>query len=112
MAWLKDNGALIDSRLSYPTAFGPNACIGVSCSSKIEPFQVNLIVTQAIIAIPRKLIIDTDKVKRIPEFASIIQENPRMFSNRDQTDTAFNTLSLFLIYEKLKGNKSFYWPYF
>lgn len=35
-----------------------------------------------------------------------------MFNGKEQTNAAFNTLSLFLIYEQLKGNKSFYWPYF
>lgn len=35
-----------------------------------------------------------------------------MFNSTDQSDAAFNTLSLFLIHEQLKGSKSFYWPYF
>ena len=44
--------------------------------------------------------------------APVIKENPKLFSNEESNgDEDFNILSLFLMYERIKGVYSFYYPY-
>lgn len=46
-----------------------------------------------------------------PELGPIIEEHPEFFDIDECEDGNFNMLSLFLAYEKIKGEKSFWKPY-
>lgn len=103
--WLKDNGVLIDQRIRFPSYFGEanNGIIGVSAIKPIER-------KKAVIAVPYDLLITVDKVKSVEELNVILKENPNLFKTED--DSVMRMLILYMSYELLKGEKSFYFPYF
>lgn len=61
--------------------------------------------------IPNQLIISTHLVKN-SKLNNIINMNPDFFSEESAADADFNILSLFIFWEKLKGESSFYAPMF
>lgn len=103
--WLKDNGVLMDPRIRYPSYFGEaqKGIVGVSANKAIEK-------KRAIIAVPYNMLITIDKVRETEELSQIIKENLNIFRSDDEA--ALKTLVLYMSYELLKGEKSFYYPYF
>lgn len=85
-------------------AFGRFGYIGVTAKEDIPK-------RKAIIFIPNRLIISTHLVKSSP-LSKILTQVPDLFSPGLSEDSDFNTLSLFVLCEKLKGNDSFYSPMF
>jgi hypothetical protein len=63
-------------------------------------------------AIPNKLIISSLMVEKDKDFIPIIKSAPELFDEAERDDADFNKLTLFLMREKLKGDKSFYYPMF
>ncbi len=53
-------------------------------------------------AIPTKLSISVKKVKE-SELGVILEENPELFDEDESEDSAFNILTLFVYYERIKG---------
>jgi hypothetical protein len=60
-------------------------------------------------AIPKKIIIGTSRVKQ-SELKDIITEY-LILHNEDDDDTDYNILCLYLIMEHMKGESSFFFPY-
>ena len=61
--------------------------------------------------IPNKLLITTFHVK-LTILNEIFEKHPDLFDNDETEDADFNMLALFIFYEKLKNEKSFYFPMF
>ena len=55
LKWLVQNGAVINPCVEYPVAFGPRGYIGIATTEDLNPIQ-------PIIAIPKLLIIDVNRV--------------------------------------------------
>jgi hypothetical protein len=49
---------------------------------------------------------------RNSEIKVIIEENPDLFSESRNNDADFNTLAIYILWEKIKEDKSFYFPWF
>lgn len=58
------------------------------------------------------MIISTLKINDHDLLGPIIDENPDYFDYDENEDGDFNKLAMFLVYEKIKGDKSFWKPYF
>ena len=61
--------------------------------------------------IPNKLIISTHLVKKT-KLSKIIDNYPEIFDEEKSEDADFNILSFFILWEKFKGEESFYHPMF
>ena len=94
--WLDSNGVLVDRRLEYPAVF-KKGLVGVSTRDKIEA-------KAGIIAVPYTLIIHTDKIAKTQPYQSMVQ-------SINGKDKQMQLLCMFLIVERLKGEKGFYHPY-
>lgn len=96
---------LIDPRLRYPTYFGPSqkGVVGVSAQKAIEK-------KRGVIAVPYNLLITVDKVKEDMDLFEIVKDNVNYFKTDD--DAALKLLILYISTELIKGEKSFYYPYF
>jgi hypothetical protein len=60
--------------------------------------------------VPYQLLITVDKVKENKDLNFIIMNYFTVFGKKD--DFAMKILILYVVYELLKGEKSFYHPYF
>ncbi|EGR32186.1 SET domain protein [Ichthyophthirius multifiliis] len=94
----------IKKKIDFPIAFGNEGLKGVIATENIPANTV-------ICCIPIKLIITTKKIKE-SELKQIYKENPDIFSEKRNYDGESDMVAAFLIYEKLKGEDSFYYPYF
>jgi len=65
---------------------------------------------EAFIFIPNNLIVSVNRVKNHPQLAKVIKENEQLLG-KDHPDTDQMILGMFLTYEYLLGEKSFWWPY-
>lgn len=101
--WAKSNGALISDEVCYPAAFGDQGFTGIAAVKDIPANKV-------IIAIPNKLIISANKVYN-SELREIFEANPNFFDDEKTTDAEFNSLALFILWHKLLGKESFWYPY-
>lgn len=64
-----------------------------------------------IVKIPRKLIIDLSVIEN-SEIACFITENPLLFEDsKDEKEKNLLILAIFIMREKIKGKKSFYYPF-
>lgn len=61
--------------------------------------------------IPNKLIVSTHKVKK-SILGKVVAENPDLFDNEQTNDADFNMLALFVMFEYIKGEESFFHPMF
>mgnify|MGYP001613702281 CR=1 FL=1 len=59
--------------------------------------------------IPNSCIISVERVRQCDELKSIIKSNPDIFKTHPDADQL--TLTLFLMYESLKGENSFWYLY-
>jgi hypothetical protein len=60
--------------------------------------------------IPNKLIINKKSILA-SEIGFLIEKNPKIFNEKVYSSNEFNYFVVFLIYEKLKGKKSFWYEY-
>jgi hypothetical protein len=104
-SWLKEHGALT-SKLQYPAVFTPPgggfALNGVLCTEEIKNNEV-------ICYIPNKMLISTTTARN-SEIAEIYRCNSELFVEHPDRD--FYTILMFLLYEKAKGEDSFWHEYF
>lgn len=100
--WLRKHGAVFEN-IEYPVAFGNCGYIGVAAREKIPPNKV-------IVAIPNKLLLSTALLESGP-LKAVVEQNPHLFRLADNADADFNKLALYLMTEKIKGDKSFWSPY-
>jgi len=96
---------LIDPRLRYPSYFGSaqKGVVGVSAQKGVEK-------KRAVIAVPYNLLITVDKVKEDMDLFEVVKDNVNYFKTDD--DAALKLLILYVSSELIKGEKSFYYPYF
>ena len=64
---------------------------------------------EAFLYVPNKCIVSTEHARRSP-IGELFPEHPNLFVTNSDRDTT--TLIVYLIYERLKGEESFYAPYF
>ena len=74
--------------------------------SASKPIERN----RAVIAIPYSLLITVDKVRENKDLSSIIDHHFVSFGKKD--DLVLKILVMYVVYEMLKGEQSFYHPYF
>ena len=100
--WMDDND-IIAPRIKFPVRYGKFGLIGAGCIEEIGPCE-------AFWFVPVKLIMRSDHIWNteigfiLDEFQEVIDENTR--------DLQHFYLLLFLLYEKCKGAKSLWHPYF
>ena len=99
--WLRQNGAVFPS-CQYPGFFGPDRITGVQAVEDIPP-------EKAFAFIPHKLVISADKANN-GEIGFVLYKFPHLFEERSDSEDL--TLYVYCLYEKLKGSKSFWFPYF
>lgn len=104
LKWVRENG-LIANGVDFPVAFGSLGYLGLAANKDIPPYT-------AFLALPNKLFMNVEKLMAIPELAKIIKENEATFSEKDCLENDIKKLTLWVMYEKNKGEKSFWFPYF
>ena len=92
--WFVGNGGLISPEVAFPAVFQPGSYLGLLASKDIK-------INKVILAVPQHLIISLTKVKQ-SELKHLI-EKEQILNDEDDSDTEFNVLVLYLIYEHLKG---------
>ncbi|CAM9159340.1 unnamed protein product, partial [Discosporangium mesarthrocarpum] len=92
---MKANGARFD-KISWP-AETQNGIRGVVATEDINSGDY-------IVSIPRRLMLSVAHAKEDPELGHIWRNNPSLLRG----DTG---LALFIMQEKIRGEKSFYWPF-
>lgn len=88
--------------MEYPAAFGENALVGGLVTSDV-------LANQAYLFVPNKLLITNLSIRR-SEIASVFLDNAELFEVHH--DGEYLSLIVFIVYEILKGDKSFWKPYF
>ena len=88
-------------------AFGDYGVIGAR--AKIDLPSLKVTPNQAFLFVPFELII-TPQRARLSELNPIFEENPKFFKSHERY--ADFLLWVYTLYEKLKGEKSFFYPYF
>ncbi len=101
--WCDDNGIRHPS-VRYPTAFGKEGhLIGLSSTRRIG-FQ------ESYIYVPSKVIICEDQFRNDPKIGHILDNHPEAFQTRISSDHL--TVIFFVMTEMIKGEESFWAPYF
>ena len=98
--WLSDNGCLFPS-LEFPVAFGEYGIVGTSAKTNISSLKAFLFVPYQIIISPKKAFQS--------EIGFILQKHDVFKTHKKSNDFV---LWAFLMFEKLKGDQSFWHPYF
>lgn len=99
LMWLKQNGAIFD-KVDFPAYF--NGVCGARATADIEP-------REAFLFIPNKLIISVETARK-SEIGEVFQSHDSLFVGNIQRD--YFILVIFLLYEKSKGENSFWNLYF
>lgn len=100
--WLAENGVVHPS-VEYPVAFGREGqLIGMAAKSDIPPLK-------AFLFVPHKLIINETLVKR-SSIGPLIAKHPELYKHH--YDAEYLLLGTYLMHELLKGEASFWHPYF
>lgn len=102
LEWFTANGGLVSSELVFPAVFEPGSYLGLLAGSDIK-------INKVVLAVPQRLIITLSTVRN-SELSRLVQKES-ILNDEEDSDTEFNLLVLFLIYEHMKGEKSFYHPY-
>ncbi|OMJ89573.1 hypothetical protein SteCoe_8279 [Stentor coeruleus] len=97
--WLDDNGCICPN-LEYPVAFYEEGIIGATAKTDIPP-------NKAYVFVPYNLCISIQKAKT-SEISHIFKK--RFFTQHSRAND--HILWVFILYEKLKGTESFWYPYF
>lgn len=97
--WLKENGCIFD-KVQWPAVFG-NGLVGCRLLEDVQPFE-------AFLYVPSKCWMSIEHAKR-SEIGQIYTSHDSMFVSNYDRDQMI--LVLFLMYEALKGQDSFWYPY-
>jgi hypothetical protein len=95
--WLDENGAIYKENLSYPVQYGKFNIIGSEAKREILP-------NQGILYVPKKLIIDSNELKKTQDFQIIFEKIPNV------QNLNILILTIFLLQEFSK-EISFFKPY-
>ena len=98
------HGAISDPRVQFPAIYkvGDNMVCGVRALEDIQPYE-------AFLYIPNKLIISAEHAKQ-SELAPIFKNHDSLFVSNPYRE--YFTVLIFVLWEKLKGEDSFWHPYF
>ena len=100
--WLEANG-VVHPAVDYPVAFGKHGqLIGMAAKKDIPPMK-------AFLFVPHRLIINELTVRR-SKVAYIIDRHPEVY--KTHYDAEYLVLATYIFYEFLKGEQSFWHPYF
>ena len=99
-SWLLDNGCLFPS-LGYPVAFWKEGVVGVLAKQDIPP-------NKAFVFIPYNITINLNTDSDV--LNQIYEENEYFFSVHSESSS--HRMYLILMYERMKGTESFWFPYF
>lgn len=106
LEWLQTNGCIFPSvsitQVEYPVAFGAFGTMGCAAKASIP-------VQKAFLFIPMELVITPDKAKN-SEIGHLFKEHKTIFTSSSMTYDYI--LWVYLVYERLKGAKGFYFHYF
>lgn len=92
--WFTKNGGLMAPELTFPALFQPGEYLGLLAGRDIK-------INKVVLAVPQHLIITLSKVRN-SELKGIIEKEP-ILNDEEDSDTEFNVLALYLIFEHLKG---------
>ncbi len=98
--WLKENGTIYEDLLNYPVAYGPLSLVGVSAKEEINHYK-------AILFVPKKIIINSHEILNKSYLSLFFKHRESILFSKSN----ILGLTLFLIFEYLKGEKSFFKPY-
>jgi len=98
--WLRNNGAIYESSLNYPVAFGPFGLVGVSAKEDIDNYK-------SMFYVPKKIIIDSTEVKYRSFISLLFLHKESKFIK----ESNILVLTIFLLFENLKKENSFFKPY-
>lgn len=70
----------------------------------------NIPANTIIMSIPNKILISVKKALK-SDLKDMYKAHPLIFDESKNHDAEFNILAVFVIYEKLKNENSFYFPY-
>ena len=99
LSWLKENGCIND-KIQWPAVFG-EGLVGSRAIDDIQPLE-------AFLYVPTKLQMSVEHA-RASEIGEIFKNHDTLFVSSAYRDNLIVTV--FLIYEKLKGDASFWEPY-
>lgn len=100
--WCLENG-MKWKNIDFPAYFGDNGELrGVVTTKEIGPYEV-------ILAMPNKLLLTTTAAKEEDHLKPIFKANHSIFDDEDDGDHFI--LILYLLYERAKGKKSFFFPF-
>lgn len=98
--WLQDNGCIFP-RVEYPAKFGEFEVIGAKAKYDIPPSKAFLFVAHSCII--------TCKKAKNSEIGFIIGKHKHLFRDHEESEDLI--IYIFIMYEKLKGHRSFWHPY-
>ena len=100
--WLVANG-VEHPAVDYPVAFGKHGqLIGMAAKKDIPPMK-------AFLFVPHRLIIQEQTARR-SEISFIFDKHPELY--KTHYDAEYLVLATYIFYEHLKGERSFWHPYF
>lgn len=100
--WCFENG-LILNKCQFPAYFGDDQLRGIIATEDINP-------KEAIMFVPNKLLITDKMIRKHEVLAPIIEKYLDVFPKNMMTAT--HAQCLYFLYEKLKGEQSFWKPFF
>lgn len=101
LEWCRENG-FKSSGVEFPAYFGEDGQLrGVVCTKDIAPYEV-------VMAVPNKILITATKAREDEDLQPLF-DGHELFKDPDDGD--YNTLIVFLLREKLKGEQSFWAPF-
>ena len=100
--WCLQNGVQY-TKIKYPGYF-EGGLVGVQATAPIEH-------REAFISVPYKMLMTVEAARRHPVLSPILRDNPQLFSEAQKGDWEQLTLVIYLCYEFMKGEESFWKPY-
>lgn len=98
--WAIQNGAILDS-INFPVYYPEIKTVGITANKDISPYE-------SFIYIPSKIILDSLKIERV-DLKEFYLRNPELIE--ESYEISMTSLSIFIIFEILKGEDSFYYPF-
>ena len=100
--WFLENGGKMTG-VQWPAYFGKNDLRGIIATRDLKPYE-------SLIYAPNKFLITSKLAQDHEIIGPIIKEYPVLFEEHD--DFEFYIQIIFLMYERIKGKDSFWYPYF
>lgn len=97
--WCKSNGVIMD-KVDFPAVF--SGVCGAKANSDIEP-------NEAFVYVPNKLIVSVEAARK-SELSDVFRSHDALFVSNIDRD--YFILVVFVLFERTKGDKSFWHPYF